>query len=195
LLLSCSLGHFPSPSLHVLMVMAGLYFSTLSLSLPFSASTILLTPLPMPWVNSILYYTVLLLVSQGERMPWHGPAKTSASPAPHHTTIEHIFLYLFINTSDCRLNLWQHFNWVFLPKWLELVSSWLKTNQHSLFFFKKCLCTWLFRLHVCLYTMVCLLTISYITCSDFWLFVIITFQLLLVMLVLKKSNSSLSSLL
>jgi hypothetical protein len=59
-LLSCPLGLFPSPlaspSLH--MVMASLYFSTLALSLPFSASITLLTLLPMPWVYSILYYTV-----------------------------------------------------------------------------------------------------------------------------------------
>ena len=38
--------HYLSASLHV--VMAGLYFSTLSFSLPFSASTTLLTPLPIP---------------------------------------------------------------------------------------------------------------------------------------------------
>ena len=37
---------FPSHSLHVLMAMAGFYFTTLSFSLPFSASTTLLTPLP-----------------------------------------------------------------------------------------------------------------------------------------------------
>jgi hypothetical protein len=45
---------FPSPSLHV--VMAGLHFSTLSFSLSLSASTTLLTPLPMPKINFILYY-------------------------------------------------------------------------------------------------------------------------------------------
>ena len=37
--------HSFTPSLYV--VMASLYFSTLSFSLPFSASTILLTPFPM----------------------------------------------------------------------------------------------------------------------------------------------------
>jgi hypothetical protein len=37
------------------MAMAGLYFSTLSHSLLPSASTTLLTPLPMPWINSIPY--------------------------------------------------------------------------------------------------------------------------------------------
>jgi hypothetical protein len=61
-------------------VMAGLYFSTLSFSLPFSASATLLTPLPMPWINSILYHTFLWLVSQGEGMPWHEP--TEARPSP-----------------------------------------------------------------------------------------------------------------
>ena len=56
--LSCScssLLHSLPPSLQKLMVMAGLYYSTFSLSPHFPASTILLTPLPMPWINSILY--------------------------------------------------------------------------------------------------------------------------------------------
>jgi hypothetical protein len=35
--------------------MASPHFSTLSFSLPFSPSATLLTPLPMPWTNSILY--------------------------------------------------------------------------------------------------------------------------------------------
>jgi hypothetical protein len=97
LLLSCPLGLFPSPSLH--MVMAGLYFSTLSFSLPFSASTTLLTPLPMPWINSILYYTLIWLILSGGR---------DASAWAHwdilfpHTS-PHLSLYLFINTSTVLL--------------------------------------------------------------------------------------------
>jgi hypothetical protein len=39
--------------------MAGLYSSVRPPPLPFSASTISSTPLPMPWINSILYYTIL----------------------------------------------------------------------------------------------------------------------------------------
>jgi hypothetical protein len=69
LLLSCSLAPlspFPSPSPHVLMV--GLYSSSspfsvsVSLSLSLSLSAFLglyyalLTPLPMPLINSILYF-------------------------------------------------------------------------------------------------------------------------------------------
>ena len=51
------------------MVMAGLYFSTLSLSLPFSVSATFLTPFPMLQINSILYYTGVYVVPQGEEMP------------------------------------------------------------------------------------------------------------------------------
>jgi hypothetical protein len=93
--LSCPLALHtlpPPPALHVFM--AGL-FSTLSLSLPFSDSTTLLTPLPMPWINSILYYTVVWLVPEGEGMPWHGPSETPSSPTPPHTPIEHILLALY----------------------------------------------------------------------------------------------------
>ena len=39
--------------------LASIHLYSLSLSLPFSASTTLLTPLSMPWINSILYYTIL----------------------------------------------------------------------------------------------------------------------------------------
>jgi hypothetical protein len=59
------------------------------------ASTSLLSPslclycslnsLPMPWINSILHYTILWLVPQGEGMPQHGLPETSPSPIPHHT--------------------------------------------------------------------------------------------------------------
>ena len=87
-LASCSLA--PSlpipflPSLH--MVMVSLYFSTLSFSLPFSAYTTLLTLLPKPKINSVLYYTILWpALGAWGRMPWYGPTKTSPSPTPHHT--------------------------------------------------------------------------------------------------------------
>jgi hypothetical protein len=68
---------------------------TFLLSLPFSASITLLTPLPMPWINSILYYTFLWLVPQGEGMPW--PTETSSSSIPHRPSIEHIpYLFIFL---------------------------------------------------------------------------------------------------
>jgi hypothetical protein len=73
---------FPSPSLHVFM--ACLYFSTPT---PFSASTTLLTSFLIPWINSVLYYTIIWLVPQREGIPQHGPAETSPSPIPHYTPI------------------------------------------------------------------------------------------------------------
>jgi hypothetical protein len=105
LLLSCSPPPHPLPSLHV--VMAGL---SPPLSLPFFASTSLLTPLPMPWIDSILYYIILWLVPQGEGMPRHGPAETSPHPHTSPHPIEHIpiSLYLFINTLVGT--------WVWVPK-------------------------------------------------------------------------------
>ena len=66
--------------------------------MPFSASITFSIPLPMPWINSIVYYTILCLVPQGEEMPLHGPAETTSSPIPHHTSIELIsslFVYLW----------------------------------------------------------------------------------------------------
>jgi hypothetical protein len=70
------------------------------LSLPFSASATLLTPLPMPWINFILNYTSVCLVSQLEGMSGHGPAEAPPPPTRHHT-IEHILIFLcvFINIS------------------------------------------------------------------------------------------------
>jgi hypothetical protein len=92
--------HSLSSSLHIVMI----YSSTLFLSLPFSSSTILLTPLPMPWVNSILYYTLVWLVPQSEGISQHGPTKAPPSPLTsqhlHRTYL--IVLYLFINTSMTR---------------------------------------------------------------------------------------------
>jgi hypothetical protein len=57
-----------------------------------------LTPLPMPWINSILYYTdIVWLVPQEEMMLQHGPAEAPPSTMPHHTSIEHISpLFIFI---------------------------------------------------------------------------------------------------
>jgi hypothetical protein len=62
------------------------------------ASITLLTPLPMSWINSILYYTIVWLVPQEEGMPQ--PAEAPPFPIPHYTSIEHIPpLYLFMNTT------------------------------------------------------------------------------------------------
>ena len=77
--------HSLLPSLHV--VMASLYFSTLS-ALTFSASATPLIPLPMPWINSILYYIIVWLVSQWEGMPGHRPVEARSFPTPH----QNIFL-------------------------------------------------------------------------------------------------------
>ena len=84
---------FPPPSLH--MFMAGLYFFTFSLSLCFTASTTLLPPLPMPWINSVLYYTIMWLVPRGKGMSRHRPIETPLSPIPHHTPIEPILSLSF----------------------------------------------------------------------------------------------------
>ena len=75
--------------------MASLYFSTFSLSLPFYVSTTLFTPLSIPWINSMLYYT-----SGGrDALAWaHWDI-----PFPHTSSHIHwtylLSLYLFINTS------------------------------------------------------------------------------------------------
>jgi hypothetical protein len=81
--------HSLHPSLH--MVMAGLYFSMHSFTLPFSVSATLLAPLPMPWINyPILYWCVSVLL--GEGMPRHGPTE---APPPHiHTLPEHTLIAL-----------------------------------------------------------------------------------------------------
>jgi len=85
LMLLLSLSHFlPSPSLHV--VMTGLYFYTLSHSLPFSASTTLSTSLSMPWIN----YSIL---SYGKGCLGMG---SLPSPTSHYTPIERP-PYLFIS--------------------------------------------------------------------------------------------------
>jgi hypothetical protein len=84
-------------SLH--MLMAGLYSSTslLSLSLTFSPSTTLLTPLPMPLINSILCDTIVCLVPRGESMLQHGLTEAVPSLIPDYTSIEHIFpLFKFL---------------------------------------------------------------------------------------------------
>jgi hypothetical protein len=65
---------------------------SLSLSPPprFSVSTTLSTPLPMPWINFILYYTVLWLVTQWGGMPQHGPSEAPPSPTAYLTSTRHI---------------------------------------------------------------------------------------------------------
>jgi hypothetical protein len=66
-------------------VMAGLYFSTLSLS----AFLCLYYPLKFPphalnKLCSILYHCVA--DPYGKGMPWQGPAETLPSPTSHHTS-------------------------------------------------------------------------------------------------------------
>jgi len=71
-----------------------LYFSS-TLLLLFLCPTTLSTPLQMPWINSILYYTLMWLVPQGGRdvSAW----AHWGTPFPH-TSIEHNPpLILFIN--------------------------------------------------------------------------------------------------
>jgi hypothetical protein len=70
--------------------------SILSLSLPFSASTTLYHLNSPPWINSILYYTIMWLIPQEERMPWLGSTETTPYPIPHHTPIEHILISIFL---------------------------------------------------------------------------------------------------
>ena len=49
-------------------------------------SIILLTPLPMAWINSILDYTIVWLVPQGEGMAQHGPTEVPSAPIPDNTS-------------------------------------------------------------------------------------------------------------
>jgi hypothetical protein len=71
----------------------------------FSASTTLSTPLPVPCINSILYYTFMWLVPQGEGMPQHGPIE---APLPPHLTAHSpdIFLpsFIFLQNTILRNN-------------------------------------------------------------------------------------------
>jgi len=67
------------------------------LSQPSSASTTLLTPLPMPSLNSILYYTIEWLVPQGEGVPAEVPPFPNTWLQLHRTYPPS--LYLLINTS------------------------------------------------------------------------------------------------
>ena len=64
-------------------------------SWPFSVSTTLSTPFPMPWINSILYYTIVWLDPQGEQMSQHGCLTT---PPPNIFLLS--LLYLFIKHSS-----------------------------------------------------------------------------------------------
>jgi hypothetical protein len=50
----------------------------------------------MPWINSILYYTVLWLVPQGEGMPQHRPTEAPPSPMPYRASTKHIPGFFFI---------------------------------------------------------------------------------------------------
>jgi hypothetical protein len=59
---------YPPPSVCLCLSLSVCLSVCLSVSLPFSACITLLTPFPMPWINSILYYSVLCLVSRGEGM-------------------------------------------------------------------------------------------------------------------------------
>ena len=61
----------------------------------FSAPTTLLTPLPIPWINSRGWS---LRRGRGKGMPWHGPVETSPSWLHIHRTYS-ISFYRFINTS------------------------------------------------------------------------------------------------
>jgi hypothetical protein len=87
---------FPlSPSVHG----QPLLLYSLSLSLIFSASTTLLTPLHVVLnkLYSILYHPVT--GPWGGRMPWHWPTETSPSPIPDYTSIENVlFLFIFLQT-------------------------------------------------------------------------------------------------
>jgi len=77
------------------------------LSLPFFVSTTLLTPLPMPRINSILYYTIHRCVvgSSGGRDALAWACRGISYP---HTSIEHIPpVFIFLETHplpQCRLS-------------------------------------------------------------------------------------------
>lgn len=76
----------PPASLH--MLMAGLYSSPTPLLL---YPTTLLTPLPMPLLNPILYYTVLVCPVAGlSGMLQHGPSEAPPSPTPGYTSTRDI---------------------------------------------------------------------------------------------------------
>jgi hypothetical protein len=94
-----SLPPFPSPSLYV--VMAGLYFSTLSLSLPFSASTTLLISLHAQNKLYSILYSPVAGPAGGKGCLRMGTPRNSLLPYLNHTPTEQIliFLYLFINIS------------------------------------------------------------------------------------------------
>jgi hypothetical protein len=107
------LGLFPPPPFPIPFLLSPcvhgklLILYSLSLSLCLSVSLSLfsllsLSPSPSPSPPpspspSILYYTIIWLVPQGEGMPQHGPAETSSSPIPDYTPIEHIpLLFIFL---------------------------------------------------------------------------------------------------
>jgi hypothetical protein len=50
----------------------------------------------MPWINSILYCTIMWLIPQGEGMPQHGPTEVPPSPTPDHTPTEHSLSLIFL---------------------------------------------------------------------------------------------------
>jgi hypothetical protein len=84
-----------------------LYFSLFSLSLTFSVSTTLLSPLTMPRINSILFYTILWLVPQEEGMSQHEPLEATLYPILDYTSTKTYSLspYLFIkhNSLYCSI--------------------------------------------------------------------------------------------
>lgn len=82
-------------------LMTGLYSSALSLFL--SVSTTLSTPLPMCWINSILYYT-MWLVPQGEGMPQHGPTEAHPFPIPDYTSTKTHSFSIFIKHNKYSLH-------------------------------------------------------------------------------------------
>ena len=77
-----NLGH-GQPLLHIYSILISAFiWLLLSPSLCFSLTTTLLIPLHMPWINSILCYTTLELVSKGEWISWHVPAEVPLSCIP-----------------------------------------------------------------------------------------------------------------
>jgi hypothetical protein len=142
LLTSCSYSvpsPFPPPlhslplSLSMCSLMAStplvLYSLPLSLSLPFSAFATFLNPLPMPWINSILYYTV---GPSGGRdaSAWARWVTLFPHTSLHITKAYPSLLYLFINTS--------------MPSSGMSAESYKWTNKQINLFLKSCLGT-LFR--------------------------------------------------